>query len=203
VAVRLPLTAPGRAWVALAALLALGSGLAWWVPAALLDWQPGLAISEPWRAWTAAFVHWSAWHLAANLGATAAVAALGWAARVPPGAALAWCAAWPATQLGLLLRPGLAHYGGLSGVLHAGVAVVALWLVAACRGRPRLVGALLGAGLVAKLLLEQPWGPVLRRVAGWDIAVAPLVHATGAAAGLLCGALALLASRGGVRQSLP
>ena len=37
----------------------------------------------------------------------------------------------PLTQLGLLMRPDLLHYGGLSGVLHAGVAAAALWLVRA------------------------------------------------------------------------
>jgi len=185
------MAAPGRAWLALAALLAAGSVLAWWLPAWALDWQPALAAAEPWRAWSAAFVHWSALHLRANLGATAAVAAFGWAARVPPRAALAWFAAWPLTHLGLWLRPELAHYGGLSGVLHGGVAVVVLWLLVAARGRRRAIGAMVGVGLLAKLLLEQPWGPVLQRPADWDIAVAPLAHATGAVAGLLCAALAL------------
>jgi hypothetical protein len=41
----------------------------------------------------------------------------------------AWVCAWPLTQLGLLMRPDLSHYGGLSGVLHAGAAIVALHLV--------------------------------------------------------------------------
>lgn len=189
--------------MALAALLALGSVFAWWVPAVMLDWQPALAASEPWRAWTAAFVHWSALHLGANLGATAAVAAFGWAARLPPGATLAWCLAWPLTHVGLLLRPELAHYGGLSGLLHAGVAVAVLWLLVTGRGRQRVIGALVGAGLVAKLLLEQPWGTVLRHPADWDIAVAPLAHATGAVAGLLCAALALLAGGADSREFRP
>ena len=197
---RLPLTSPGRAWAALAALLALGAVFAWWAPALLLDWQPALAATEPWRAWSAAFVHWSALHLGANLAATAAVAAFGWAARLPPAAALAWGVAWPLTQLGLLLRPELAHYGGLSGTLHAGVAVAVSWLLFAGRGRQRAIGALVGAGLVAKLLLERPWGAVLRHPAGWDIATAPLAHATGAVAGLLCGVLALLAGSAGRRR---
>ena len=47
------------------------------------------------------------------------------------------------------------------------------------------------SGLVIKLWTEQPWGPPLRHTAEWDIAVAPLAHATGALAGLLCGAVAL------------
>jgi len=183
---------PGQAWLALAALLAVGSLLAWWAPAWALDWQPALAWSEPWRTFSAALVHWSPLHLGANLGATAAVAAFGWAARLPPRAALAWAVAWPLTHVGLLLRPELAHYGGLSGMLHGGVAVVVLWLLVLERGRRRAIGAMVAVGLVAKLWLEQPWGPALRQAADWDIAVAPLSHATGAVAGLLCGSLALV-----------
>ena len=50
--------------------------------------------------------------------------------------------AWPLTHLSLLARPEVMHYGGLSGVLHAGVAVAALGL-----------GALAGSG--GSLLLAQ------------------------------------------------
>jgi rhomboid family GlyGly-CTERM serine protease len=175
----------------LAALLVLGSVLAWWLPAAPLDWQPQLAAAEPWRAWTAVFVHWSPLHLGANLLATAVVGAYGWAAQMSPRQALAWFAAWPLTQLGLLLQPELAHYGGVSGLLHGGVAIVSLALLVGLRGRSRAVGAAVWVGLLIKLALERPWGPPLRYGTEWDIAVAPLAHATGAAAGLLCGALAL------------
>ena len=199
-----PLSAPGAAWVALAALSVLGSGLAWWAPAPWLDWQPALAAAEPWRAFSATFVHWSALHLAANLGAAVAVAAFGWAARLPRAAALAWAAAWPLTHLGLLWRSELAHYGGLSGVLHAGVAVAVAWLLWRGHGRRRAIGAVVGAGLALKLLLEQPWGPALRQTTDWDIAVAPLAHATGALAGLLCAAVAMALSPGaGSAESQP
>ena len=190
----LRLNEPGRAWVALAALLAAGSLVGWFVPAAGWDWQPGLVAHEPWRCWSAAFVHWSELHLAANLAGTAVVAALGWVGRVSWRGALAWALAWPLTQLALLLQPGLLHYGGLSGVLHAGVAVAVVELLPR-RGRQRALAAAIGLGLLVKIALEQPWGAPLRHPAGWDIAVAPLAHATGAAAGLL---LALLLRR---RQS--
>ncbi len=186
-----------RAWAALAALLGAGALAALLMPAAQLDWQPALAARQPWRAFSAAFVHWSGWHLGANLAGLALVAALGIVARLPRAAALAWLAAWPLTHLGLLLRPALAHYGGLSGVLHAGVAVAALWLLVAARGRTRVLAAAIVAGLVIKLLLERPWGATLVRPPDWDIAVAPLAHATGAAAGLLtAGAVLLWARRG-------
>ena len=110
-----------------------------------LDWQAALGLREPWRLWTCAWVHWSAAHLAVNLAGGAVVAFVGWRARLPAAAAVAWCVAWPLTQ-GLMaaIRPAelaaaMPHYGGLSGVLHAGVVVLGLclaWPVA--RRRPRL-----------------------------------------------------------------
>lgn len=186
---------PGHAWLALALLLAAGALVAPAWPSAALDWQPARAWREPWRWWTAAWVHGSALHLGANLAGTALVAALGWAARMPARLALAWALAWPLTQLGWLLGPPLAHFGGLSGVLHAGVAVVALPLVWCERGWRQAVGGLLLAGLLVKLVLEQPWGPALRHLPGWDIAVAPWAHASGTAAGLLLAAAGLALGR--------
>lgn len=171
----------------------LGALVAWPLPAALLDWQPGLASTEPWRAFSAAFVHWSTQHLAANLGAAALLLALGWAARLPRAAALAWLAAWPLTHLGLLLKPELAHYGGLSGVLHAALAVAASWLLVRSRGARRAIGAALALGLVVKVMAERPFGEPLRQAAGWDIALAPVAHASGAIAGFACATAVLLA----------
>lgn len=187
----------GRHWAALSLALCAASVLAWWQPAPLLDWQPGLAWHQPWRAWTSAWVHWSTLHLGANLGAALVVGAFGWAAQVPPPATLAWLLAWPLTHWGLLLQPELAHYGGLSGMLHGGVAIVCAWLLATAGGARRAIGAVVGLGLLLKLLGEEPWGTPLRESAEWDIAVAPLAHATGALAGLACaGAVwALLALR--------
>lgn len=186
---------PAGAWGLLALALAAGALVAWWLPSPWLDWQPSMAGREPWRAFSAAWVHWSELHLAVNLLAAAVVAYLGLVAQLPTRAAVAWGVAWPFTQLGLLVQPGLAHYGGLSGVLHAGVAVAALWLLVMRSGRQRLIGGAIGLGLLIKILLEEPWGSPLRVGGGWDIATAPLAHATGAAAGLVCAALALLLER--------
>lgn len=182
---------PGRLWWLLSAALG-GLALAlWWAPSIWFDWQPGQAWHQPWRWWTAAGVHWSERHLAGNLGATALVAAYGLAARAPARLAWAWFAAWPLTHLGLLLQPGLLHYGGLSGVLHAGVAATSLWLAWAGPRRRRVIGLLMLGGLAVKLLLEAPWGEPLRASPGWGIALAPLGHATGSLAGLLCAGCAL------------
>lgn len=178
----------------------LGVGLLLVVPSVLIAPQPGLARlalawvpalvwSEPWRWWSAAWVHLSTRHLLANLAGAALVLLLGWVARLPREAAWAWALAWPLTHLGLLLAPGLLRYGGLSGVLHAGVAVAAVALVrVAPLRRERLLGALLLAGLCAKVLGERAWAHTLVVLPGWDIAVAPLAHASGT----VCGALAAL-----------
>ena len=184
-----------RLWLRLTAVLMGGALLGWWLPSAWLDWQPDLAATEPWRAWTAVFVHWSPLHLGSNLLAAAVVAAYGVASQVSRGFAGAWFLAWPLTQLGLLLKPDLAHYGGLSGLLHGGVAIVCLWLLVAAQGARRAIGAAVALGLAIKLVSESPWGPALQHSEEFDIAVAPIAHATGAAAGLLCGGLALLAHR--------
>ena len=175
------------AWCALAGAFGLAALLSWGVPRERIDWQPALALQAPWRAWTAAFAHWSAWHLGANLAGCAVVAAFGAAARVPARSTAAWLVAWPLGHALLALQPALTSYGGLSGVLHAGVAIAASHLVrdAASPRRRRLGGAVL-AGLLVKLLIEAPWGTPTRLVAGWDFPVAPLAHATGTLAGLLC-----------------
>jgi rhomboid family GlyGly-CTERM serine protease len=179
-----------RAWAGVAVGLALGALAAWLAPREALDWQPASALSQPWRLWTAAFVHWNSQHLLANLLGCAAVAAFGIASRLPRHAAWAWLAAWPLTHAALLPQPQLLHYGGLSGVLHAGVAVAALHLVWRERGRHAAVGWAVLAGLTIKLTLEQPWAGPTQAVSGWNFRIAPLAHLTGAASGLLCGAFA-------------
>ena len=173
-------------WAALCGLAAGGALLAQPIDPALLRWQPELAAAQPWRSISAAWVHFSPLHLGANLLGTALVAALGISAGCGRRAALAWALAWPLTHLALLAQPGLRQYGGLSGLLHAGVAVASWQLLRGDRGRRRAIGAALAAGLLLKLLLEAPWQGPLRQVPGWDIAIAPLAHASGAAAGWLC-----------------
>ncbi|HNT37719.1 MAG TPA: rhombosortase [Rubrivivax sp.] len=198
---------PGLAWLALCGVLAVGAlvvgaaaeSSATTALARMLDWQPALALLEPWRWWTAAWVHGSAAHLGLNLAGTLLVALLGVAARVPARLALAWLLAWPLTQGGWLLGPPLAHFHGLSGVLHAGVVIVGLHLLWQRRRSHGVPGLLLLAGLAAKLVLEQPFGPALRAAPALGIAVAPWSHFSGSVAGLLCAALvaAALLRRGG------
>jgi len=187
---------PYAAWVGVAAMFAACALAGWLVPQALIDWQPALAFTQPWRLFTPAGVHYSSAHLIGNLAGIALAGVYGIAAMVPARLAWAWLAAWPLTHLGLIVRPDLLHYGGLSGVVHAGVAAIVVWVLATGRTRAqRVVGALVAIGFVAKLLSESPWGATLRHPEGWDIAVAPLVHTTGALAGALCALVALVSRR--------
>ena len=125
-----------------------------------------------------------------NLAGCALIALLGWRAAMPVRAVTAWAVAWPLTQLGLWLQPALRHYGGLSGVLHAAVAIIGCHLLAQHSGpRPRAIGALLATGLVVKILCEAPWSGALQTVEGWDFALAPAAHASGAIAGTVAWAL--------------
>ncbi|WP_157991507.1 rhombosortase [Caldimonas tepidiphila] len=191
---------PGRAWTALAALLLLGAlavaAFGWRHDAGLpqaLAWRRDAPL-DAWRLWGAAFVHFDARHLAFNAAGTLLLGALGAAAALPARAALAWALAWPLTQAALWLAAEPAVYAGLSGVLHAGAAVAAVFTVTQGRGAQRLLGAVLGLALLAKLLREQAWVEPLRTQAGWDFPLAVVAHASGALCGTLAAA-ALLASQ--------
>ena len=183
------------AWASAAALLCLFALLGWPVTRELLDWQPRLMFTQPWRAVTAVAVHYSLMHLTGNLAGAVLTAAIGIAAQVPLRATWAWLAAWPLTHLALLIEPGLAHYGGLSGVLHAGVMIVIVFLLAEGSRAQRIVAGLVLIGYCAKIINEAPWGPAVRYSADWDIPVAPIAHATGAVAGAVCAMVALLWAR--------
>jgi hypothetical protein len=55
-------------------------------------------------------------------------------------------------------------------------------------------------GQSLKLLVEEPWGAVIHPPTELDVAVAPLAHATGSVAGVLCALLALYLTRQPARQ---
>lgn len=172
-------------WAALALLSLALDPLTW-------AWERALLLREPWRVLSGALAHWSVLHALANAAGALVLGWVGWRARLPQRAAWAWLAAWPLAQALLLLQPELQRVAGLSGVLHAGVAVLALGL---WRGGERQLGAALALGLLGKIALEQPWGPALRIEAFWGaMPVVPWAHAAGALAGLL--AALLLAERG-------
>ncbi|WAC74483.1 rhombosortase [Roseateles sp. SL47] len=200
---------PGRTWVLMALGLAACSLLVWGEPEAwqnALVWRPEVAWAQPWRAFTSAWIHWSPQHLVANLAGCAVVGLLGVTARLGHAEALAWALAWPLTQFGLLWEPQLARFGGLSGVLHAGVAVAAVSLLRAPRahGRARVIGLLITIGLIVKVIGEQPLAePPLRHWDGWNIAIAPLAHLTGALSGALMAVMCLGGAAWRARRAAP
>ena len=195
------------AWVMLAALLCVaalvvttlcagGGGAA---PddsplARTLDWQPALGLHQPWRLWTCAWVHGSAAHLLVNVAGAIVVAFVGWRGRLPAAAALAWFAAWPLVHVLMAgigaerLAAAMPRYDGLSGVLHAGGVVAGLALAWPPAGRPsreRWIGVVIVAGTLTKVAFEAPWDLAPRPSAALGIAVAPVAHACGIAAGVL------------------
>jgi hypothetical protein len=200
-------------WLVLGwALLSGGLGVCAWVAGAgdfrvaplndLLDWQPALWPGQPWRAWSAGLVHWSAAHLGLNLLACAVLIAWGHAAALGPKQTLAWFMAWPLTHALLAFTPSLTHYGGLSGMLHAGVSIGAYALVWHGPRPRRWVGILVLLGLAIKLAIELPfwaqwpgfdpalkphsWPPAQVLVGAPGYRVASDAHLSGALSGLVC-----------------
>jgi hypothetical protein len=157
-------------WPLLAGLAGLAAALLF--PLAL---RP--AVSSP----LAALMHLNERHLLANLAGCAVLGWLGLRSGMAGPQALAWLLAWPLGQLALLAGPPLAYFGGLSGWLHAGAAIVSVSL-AMRQGRERWIGTALLAGLLAKLVLEQPFAPP-RFDPGWGFAPAPFAHLSGSVIG--------------------
>jgi len=139
-----------------------------------------------WTWWTTAWLHGSEAHLWRNLIGSALILLLGLLSNVTRLDTLIWMAAWPLTHLGMLLEPTLTSYVGLSGVLHAGVVVVALAnLHHPARPAHRVVGIVLLAWLAGKLFMENPWAHQLVLSEASAINVAPWAHLSGALAGAL------------------
>ena len=164
---------------------------------ALLAWHRASSPLEIWRIWTSAGLHWSPWHLGANLLGCLVLAAWGRACNLGVQPTMAWLLAWPMTQASLWLTSDIQHYGGLSGVLHAGVAIGAAQLLTRPRHVERRVGLWVLLGLCIKLLSETP---ITAPAAVGGIEAVPLpgapgysvayqVHWAGSLAGLLSTAL--------------
>lgn len=167
-----PLTLPPDFWAALPRSLVLRPDAG--AHQGLLSW------------WATVWLHGSLPHLWWNLAGTVLLILLGWVIRPGAVGAIAWLLAWPLTQVGMLLEPTLTTYVGLSGVLHAGVAVLGLSCLAPER-RPAngVVGWVLLAWLGGKLLMENPWAHTLVMSSASAINVAPWAHLSGSVAGAL------------------
>lgn len=155
-------------------------------------YERGAVLSgELWRLVTGHFVHLGWPHTWMNLAALAVLCLLFERTLTALDWALATAAGIAAIDVGfLVLQPGLDWYVGLSGVLHALVAFGTVELLAGrCRPADRRLGAILAAGLCAKLAWEHWVGPVplsAETAGGYVVVSAHLYGAVGggAAAGL-------------------
>lgn len=169
-------------------MLALASAEVWLrgpAAASALQWDAALWPGRPWTLWTASFVHRSGGHLLANLLALGALGVLGWSLRAGKAAALALLVAWPLGTLALLAWPEVRQYGGLSGLIHAAIAV--LWADAALQRKAWPLSFIVFAGMVLKLLMEHAWSAPIAFDPGWGFNVVYASHLGGSLAGAVCG----------------
>ena len=143
-------------------------------------------------------MHFLPTHGLANALALGALAVLGAALPAPPRDALALLLAWPLGTLALLAWPTVGGYYGLSGLVHAAAAVLAVRALRA--PSTRWLGHLLAAGLVLKLGLERGWALPAGFDADWGFNVVYAAHLTGALVGATA---ALLLDMVRFRRSLP
>jgi len=169
-------------------LHAVVSMLVWWAGDAWaweLTWRADSWLRRPWTLWTTAWVHINTPHLIGNQLAVGALAAMAWLLRPHAGTSVAWLLTWPLSTLILLLWPQIGYFAGLSGLVHAAVAVVGVHLLAGEMRIPkaRRWGGLLLLGLVIKLGLERAWlWPVVWNDSA-NMSIVQAVHLTGALVG--------------------
>ena len=179
-----------RFWLSLCVLHAVASMLVWWAGeplSALFIWRVDDWTRRPWTLWTTAWVHINTPHLIGNQLAVGALAVMAWLVRPSLMSALAWLAAWPLSVLVLPWWPHIGYYAGLSGLIHAAVAVVGVHLVVGELGIPkaRRWGGMLLFGLLGKLVVEHAW----RQPVVWDdgagMSIVTAAHLSGTVAGVL------------------
>ena len=177
----------GRSWTGACALLIVGAMLfrlsvrLGWLQAGALRWTSTDWRAAPWTLWTAAFASDVPARALADVLALAALAVLGRALAAPPRDGLALLLAWPLATLSLALVPAVQGYAGLSAVVHAAAAVLALR--ALLRPQSRTLGLLLAGGLLIKLALEKAWQAPVGFDGAWGTNVVFAAHLAGACTG--------------------
>jgi hypothetical protein len=179
-----------RLWLGLCVGHAVTSMLVWWMGDGLGQWMTWRAddwLQRPWTLWTSAWVHRNTPHLIGNQLAVGALAAMAWVLRPDARAALAWVLAWPLIPLCQRWWPLVGHYVGLSGLVHAAVAAVAVQLLMDRARVPQIRrwGGVLALGLGVKLVLEQAWARPVVWSDNLGISVVQSAHLVGACAGAL------------------
>lgn len=177
-----------KLWLSLCVLHAVASMLVWWMGerlAAWMIWRADDWDDRPWSLWTSAWVHMNTQHLISNQLAVGALAAMAWVLKPGLRASLAWLLTWPVIPLVLPYWPHIGYYAGLSGLIHAAVAVVGVYLAAGRATVPmaRRWGGMLLLGLLAKLLVERAWHWPVVWSDNLGISVVQASHLVGAVAG--------------------
>jgi rhomboid family GlyGly-CTERM serine protease len=142
--------------------------------------------THPWALWTAPLVHLSAAHALANafaMAALLAIAALGGGRQLLRRYLMGLLIAWPLSTLSLALCPQVSSYVGLSGLIHAGIALLGILLLQCSR----YLGLTLLLGLAVKLWQEQAWVQPVVWSADWGFNVVVVAHLYGAGVGLVVG----------------
>jgi rhomboid family GlyGly-CTERM serine protease len=153
-----------------------------------LEYRRGLAFSEPWRLFTAHYVHLSFLHASLNAVALILLGHL-FADRLRPRDMCAMLIVAP-MLLSLafwFVLPELQWYRGLSGVLHAIYFAGCVAWVAQTTGRARWLPIAALVGGAAKVLVEQPWDASFPMHEVLRVAVVPQAHLVGAIVGTAAG----------------
>lgn len=167
-----------------------------------LEYRHELLGAQPWRVFSAHFVHLNWEHAVVNVAAWIVVARL-FSTELTSGRHLAVIAvsalgvsAWLAW-----IHPEIAWYRGLSGVLHGIFFAGAIaWTIAAMRLADKdktslfLPIALIAVGW-AKVIAEQPAGSAMPYAEWLDAAIVPQAHLAGSIIGTALGAMIALPAR--------
>ena len=110
--------------------------------------------SQPWRLWTAHWVHLGVWHWALNVAALALLPEIflrmSWKHFL-----ILWLMIPPFLSLALwFYLPHLSMYAGLSGVLHGLYLAIAMDAIVGTGSAERKVGSIVLVGLLAKVSWE-------------------------------------------------
>lgn len=176
-------------------LVALAVALVHGAPDLLLYRRTELAEGQLWRLWSGHLVHFGWRHLLADLAVF--LIAGGWVEQLAPRTTRIFLAVAPALISALLYvaDPGLAFYGGLSGVAVGLVVLLALVQLRHDVAAPRWLWPAVLAIVAGKVLFESFTNTPLVSDFGPDIKVSSLAHLGGIAGALLAWPAARAESR--------
>jgi len=174
-----------RTWLVLCGLHGVASSVLWWVRDSslqVLTWQAESVWQMPWTLWSSAWVHMNPPHLIFSQMALGMLTALAWVLRPPLISTLAWLFSWPLAQACLIFWPQIGYAAGLAGLMHAGVAVLAVHLLTGVLRvhKGRRWGSLLLLALLVKLGMERAWTFPVVWDAGTELSVVQAMHLTSA-----------------------